>query len=100
SNVSLPLGPLRVLFGAPDLHHFHHARVERTAHNFANLAPWLDLVFGTYHRPTEPETYPLGLSDPWPKGYLGQLVRPFRLDRAVDVSASSANGQMVTVVRS
>lgn len=77
SNVRIPLGPLRVLFGAPELHHFHHARVERTAHNFANLAPWLDLAFGTYHRPTESETYPFGLSDPWPKGYLAQLVRPF-----------------------
>ena len=34
----LPLGPLRYLFGAPELHHFHHARVERTTKNFGNLA--------------------------------------------------------------
>jgi sterol desaturase/sphingolipid hydroxylase (fatty acid hydroxylase superfamily) len=78
SNVRLPLGPLRVLVGAPELHHFHHARVPRTAHNFANLAPWLDLAFGTYHLPTGPRSYPFGLSEPWPKGYLAQLLRPFR----------------------
>jgi sterol desaturase/sphingolipid hydroxylase (fatty acid hydroxylase superfamily) len=78
SNVRLPLGPLRMLFGAPELHHFHHRRARETNHNFANLAPYLDLLFGTYHRPREPEAYPLGLTEPWPAGYLPQLVEPFR----------------------
>jgi sterol desaturase/sphingolipid hydroxylase (fatty acid hydroxylase superfamily) len=82
SNVRLPLGPLRVLFGAPELHHWHHAKVERTRHNFANLAPWIDIVFGTHHRPNGPEEYALGLQDEWPVGYLSQLVHPFRLTRA------------------
>jgi sterol desaturase/sphingolipid hydroxylase (fatty acid hydroxylase superfamily) len=76
SNVKLSLGPLRFLVGSPELHHWHHARVEKTQHNFANLAPWLDVVFGTYHRPEGEESYPLGLTQPWPKGYLKQLVRP------------------------
>lgn len=78
SNVAIDIGPLRWILGAPELHHWHHARVERTSHNFANLAPWLDRLFGTYHRPTGPETYALGLTQPWPKGYLAQLVQPFR----------------------
>lgn len=78
SNVQLPLGPLRIVLGAPELHHWHHARVPETRHNFANLAPYLDMVFGTYHRPRGPETYPLGLTEPWPRRYLAQLVRPFR----------------------
>jgi sterol desaturase/sphingolipid hydroxylase (fatty acid hydroxylase superfamily) len=77
SNVRLPLGPLRVLLGAPELHHWHHARVA-TRHNFANLAPYLDVLFGTYHRPQGPETYALGLTTPWPRRYLAQLVRPLR----------------------
>src|SRR5262249_49374598 len=79
SNVRLPLGPLRVLFGAPELHHWHHANVERTRHNFANLAPWLDVIFGRYHCAGGEERYALGLSDPWPKGYLSQLAHPFVL---------------------
>lgn len=79
SNVRLPLGPLRVLLGAPELHHWHHARVPVTRHNFANLAPYLDVLFGTYHRPKDPEDYPLGLTMPWPRRYLAQLVRPFRV---------------------
>lgn len=78
SNVRLPLGPLRWLFGAPELHHWHHARVERTRHNFSNLAPWVDVLFGTYHRPEGPETYPLGLVEAWPKGYVAQLFHPFK----------------------
>ncbi len=84
ANVRLPLGPLRYLLGAPDLHHWHHARVGETRHNFANLAPWIDLLFGTYHRPRGEETWELGLVDPWPRGYLAQLVAPFRRQPAAN----------------
>ncbi len=69
SNVRLPLGPLRWLLGAPELHHWHHARLAQTRHNFSNLAPWVDIVFGTYHCPEGPETYPLGLTEPFPSSY-------------------------------
>lgn len=79
SNVALPLGPLRYVLGAPELHHWHHAKVDRTEHNFANLAPWLDVLFGTYHRPIGKETYALGIAEPWPRGYVAQLLHPFRL---------------------
>jgi sterol desaturase/sphingolipid hydroxylase (fatty acid hydroxylase superfamily) len=76
SNVRVPLGPLRVLLGAPELHHWHHAKVERTRHNFANLAPWLDVLFGTYHRPA-PGDYALGIPEDRPRRYLSHLIRPF-----------------------
>lgn len=76
SNVALPIGPLRFVLGAPDLHHWHHACVARTQHNFANLAPWIDVLFGSYHRPTGEETYSLGLAEAWPKGYFVQLAHP------------------------
>ena len=77
SNVRIPLGPLRLLFGGPELHHWHHARVERTRHNFANVAPWVDVLFGTHHMPDGEETYAVGLKEPWPEGYFAQLARPF-----------------------
>lgn len=76
SNVRLPIGPLRALIGAPELHHWHHSR-EREAGNYANISPSMDLLFGTYRcPPREPES--LGVAEPMPAGYLGQLVHPFR----------------------
>lgn len=80
SNVRVPLGPLRWVVGAPELHHWHHARA-RQASNFANLAPWLDLVFGTHHLQAihDDEDWPLGLEEPLPRGYLPKLVHPFLL---------------------
>lgn len=78
SNVRIPLGPLKWLFGAPEFHHWHHARVERTQHNFANLAPFLDVLFGTHHCPEKDATYVLGdPSQPSTKSYVAFLVDPF-----------------------
>lgn len=79
SNVRLPLGPLRVLFGAPELHHWHHLETAHTQHNFANLAPWTDLLFGTYFCPPPgPETWPLGNPGEAPRSYLAHLLAPLR----------------------
>ncbi|MBS1124340.1 MAG: Sterol desaturase [Deltaproteobacteria bacterium] len=77
SNVRLPLGPLRYLVGSPELHHWHHANVPRTLHNFSNLAPWTDVVFGTYHCPLH-QHHDLGLPGHPVKSYVGWLVAPHR----------------------
>lgn len=76
SNVRLPIGPLGGLLGAPELHHWHHDR-ERDAGNYANICPLMDVLFGTYTCPDhEPEHF--GLRKPLPRGYLAQLLHPFR----------------------
>jgi sterol desaturase/sphingolipid hydroxylase (fatty acid hydroxylase superfamily) len=75
ANVRLPVGCLRVLIGAPELHHWHHERA-RESGNYANVSPLMDLLFGTYRRPrAEPQT--LGIDEPVPSTYLGQLLHPF-----------------------
>lgn len=62
SNVRLPIGPLRMLIGAPELHHWHHDKA-RDAGNYANISPLMDLLFGTYRCPDhEPETF--GIHEP------------------------------------
>jgi sterol desaturase/sphingolipid hydroxylase (fatty acid hydroxylase superfamily) len=77
SNVRIPLGPLRLLVGSPELHHWHHAR-DRFHGNYANLSPLMDLLFGTYRcPPKEPDA--IGLTEPFPRGYVRQLLWPFRL---------------------
>lgn len=76
SNVRLPLGPLRALIGAPELHHWHHDRA-RDAGNYANISPLMDLLFGTYRCPDhEPESF--GIHEPISRSYLGQMLHPFR----------------------
>jgi sterol desaturase/sphingolipid hydroxylase (fatty acid hydroxylase superfamily) len=75
SNVRLPLGPLRVVVGAPELHHWHHAAVERTRHNFSNLAPWTDVLFRTYHCPPH-QHHVLGLPGQPARSYFKWLLRP------------------------
>jgi sterol desaturase/sphingolipid hydroxylase (fatty acid hydroxylase superfamily) len=75
SNVRLPIGPLRVLVGAPELHHWHHDR-DRDAGNYANISPLMDVLFGTYRCPDhEPDAF--GLREPIAGGYLGQMLQPF-----------------------
>jgi len=74
SNVRLPLGPLRMLIGAPELHHWHHD-LDRNAGNYANISPLMDIIFGTYTCPDhEPEQF--GIQETFPKNYLGQLLHP------------------------
>lgn len=93
SNVKLPLGPLRYLFGAPELHRWHHAK-SRDVGNYANLAPWLDLLFGTYYNPGPPPEE-LGVDEPMPQGYFELLVHPFKPSPEVkassEVVSSSSN---------
>ncbi|MCD6068137.1 MAG: Fatty acid hydroxylase superfamily protein [Bacteroidetes bacterium] len=74
SNVRLPIGPLRMLIGAPELHHWHHD-LNRDAGNYANISPLMDLIFGTYVCPDkEPEKF--GIKEEFPKSYFGQLLHP------------------------
>ena len=76
SNVRLPIGKLRMLIGAPELHHWHHDKA-RDAGNYANISPLMDILFGTYRCPDrEPESF--GIHEPISKHYLGQLWHPFR----------------------
>ncbi len=73
SNVTLPLGPLGILFGDPVLHRFHHAQDPERVVNFGNLAPYLDLLFGTHARPAD-ERYPLGVRGLPRRGLLSHLL--------------------------
>jgi sterol desaturase/sphingolipid hydroxylase (fatty acid hydroxylase superfamily) len=74
SNVRLPIGKLRMLIGAPELHHWHHY-LDRDAGNYANISPLMDIIFGTYTCPGhEPEKF--GIREEFPKNYPGQLLHP------------------------
>ncbi len=82
SNVRLPIGPLRVLIGAPELHHWHHD-LDRDAGNYANISPLMDKLFGTYTCPDhEPEKF--GIREMFPENYVGQMLHPILPERIGD----------------
>ena len=90
SNVRLPIGPIRLLIGAPELHHWHHDR-DRFAGNYANLSPIMDLIFGTYRCPDhEPSSF--GIEEPIQQSYIGLLWYPFRRRLTDRCSATQKNG--------
>jgi len=76
ANAGLRLGVVGDVLGSPQLHHWHHAR-DRHAGNYANLAPYLDRLFGTYHRPPQ-RPVEVGIAQAHPRGYLALLLWPFR----------------------
>lgn len=81
SNVNVNLGPLRYIVALPQFHHWHHAdHREAYDKNFAGQLAVLDFIFGTHHLPghTIPQRY--GTSTPVPRGYVGQIVFPFKSD--------------------
>lgn len=74
SNVRIPLGPLKLFIGSPELHHWHHDK-ERDRGNYANISPLMDVIFGTYVcPPKEPDAF--GIKEDFPKSYVGQMVYP------------------------
>lgn len=74
SNVRFPLPFIRVLVGAPELHHWHHDQ-ERDAGNYANISPLMDVLFGTYVCPDhEPEKF--GIKEKSPRTYVGHMIEP------------------------
>jgi len=78
SNVRLPIGPLKIFIGSPELHHWHH-EITRDAGNYANISPLMDKLFGTYVCPNkEPERF--GIKENFPTNYIGQMVKPILPD--------------------
>jgi sterol desaturase/sphingolipid hydroxylase (fatty acid hydroxylase superfamily) len=62
ANIRLRLGPLTPILCGPQYHRIHHSRLpEHQDKNFAALFPVIDMMFGTYHRPSRDEFPPTGL---------------------------------------
>jgi sterol desaturase/sphingolipid hydroxylase (fatty acid hydroxylase superfamily) len=86
SNVRFSHRWIRMLIGAPELHHWHHDR-ERDAGNYANLSPIMDKLFGTYTCPNhEPESF--GIKEDFPQHYGKQLLYPILPQKVVKRLAS------------
>ncbi|MGE0746556.1 MAG: sterol desaturase family protein [Rhodospirillales bacterium] len=79
-NVDMRCGPLSYLFNTPTLHRWHHSMdaVEGNRNYGENLMLF-DILFGTYLNPRRRPPARIGIADPMPATFLGQLAEPFRL---------------------
>ncbi len=78
-NVATRTPGLNRVFVTPGLHRWHHSRDPREGNrNYGeNLALW-DQLFGTFlDKPVRPPR-DIGIDEPMPAGFLGQLAAPFR----------------------
>jgi sterol desaturase/sphingolipid hydroxylase (fatty acid hydroxylase superfamily) len=79
SNLRLNLGPLTPTISGPQWHRIHHSlKDEHYDKNFATFFPFIDILFGTYHRPLKGEYPPTGLCPNECEGYLREAtISPF-----------------------
>jgi sterol desaturase/sphingolipid hydroxylase (fatty acid hydroxylase superfamily) len=83
SNIDLrPNRLFEWIFSTPTVHRWHHSvDVGEANHNYAAILNAWDLLFGTYFRPEgRGFTGPVGIADmpAFPRGYVGQVLAPFR----------------------
>jgi sterol desaturase/sphingolipid hydroxylase (fatty acid hydroxylase superfamily) len=79
TNVRFNLGPLTPIISGPHWHRIHHSLyVEHHSKNFATFFPFIDILFGTYHRPVRNEYPPTGLPAEESESFLREAtISPF-----------------------
>jgi sterol desaturase/sphingolipid hydroxylase (fatty acid hydroxylase superfamily) len=80
ANVRWDFGPLRYVLASPAFHRWHHASDRSASHkNFAEIFPFIDIAFGTFHLPRDVRPASFGVPDDDIEDRLGaQLTFPFR----------------------
>jgi len=80
ANTRIPFGLVKYLLVTPQYHQWHHSdNPDIYNKNFAIHFPLIDRLFGTYLLPGDDWPEATGLGEVrFPKGYLRQLVFPFR----------------------
>ena len=87
ANVSFQFGPLNYVLATPQFHHWHHSSSEEAIDkNFSVHLPLWDMLFGTFHLPTNewPQAYGVA-GKQTPEGFLKQLVYPLKAEAADDL---------------
>jgi sterol desaturase/sphingolipid hydroxylase (fatty acid hydroxylase superfamily) len=79
SNIRLNLGPLTPVISGPHWHRIHHSiNQEHYDKNYATFFPFIDIIFGTYHKPERDEYPQTGLPGGENESYLREAtISPF-----------------------
>jgi sterol desaturase/sphingolipid hydroxylase (fatty acid hydroxylase superfamily) len=77
-NIEMRFGPVSWIFNTPGLHRWHHSMVpeEGNTNYGENLMLW-DQLFGTFFNPDRRPPAEIGIREPMPASFLGQLKQPF-----------------------
>lgn len=89
-NIVLRTGPLDWIFSTPALHRWHHSKIlaEGNRNYGENLVLW-DQLFGTYFNPPRRPPTDIGIHGRIAKGFLAQLVQPFRSDGVREIMSEA-----------
>jgi sterol desaturase/sphingolipid hydroxylase (fatty acid hydroxylase superfamily) len=78
SNIEMRCGVLNLVFNTPQLHRWHHSKVLAEGNrNYGENLVLFDQLFGTYFNAARRPPVDIGISQPMPKTFLGQLAIPF-----------------------
>lgn len=90
-NIRMRFGWLNYVFNTPGLHRWHHSMDVREGNkNYGeNLVLW-DMIFGTYFDEARQPPAKIGIKHAMPRGFLGQLLMPFRWRSFQDRAARGA----------
>ncbi len=78
-NVDMKFGWIAYIVNTPTLHRFHHSKklVEGNTNYGENLM-FMDLLLGTYYNKPNRPSANIGINEPMPDNFLGQIAQPFR----------------------
>ena len=78
-NVEMRFGPLNYVFNTPGLHRWHHSMDLREGNsNYGENLILFDLLFGTWYDAPRRPPVTIGVREPVPRSFLGQVAAPFR----------------------
>ncbi len=77
-NVDMRSGWLNQIFNTPELHRWHHSRIAAEGNtNYGENLMIFDHIFGTYFFPARRPPAKIGINEPMPETFIGQLRVPF-----------------------
>lgn len=84
ANLNIDYGPLKYILNNPKMHIWHHAKELPNEHPYGmnygiSLSIW-DYLFRTAYVPSDGRDIELGFDDvdDYPKGFIGQVIEPFK----------------------
>jgi sterol desaturase/sphingolipid hydroxylase (fatty acid hydroxylase superfamily) len=89
-NVEMRFGSLYYLFNTPMVHRWHHSRDPREGNrNYGENLMLFDVLLGTFYCPNRRPPADIGIDEPMPVSFAGQLAQPFHPRVAPAVGADA-----------